>query len=745
MLQRPTIPKAPQADPALDQQQLYSLGLSYVRDLSRRIWTDHNVHDPGITTLELLSYALTDLSYRASFSVEDLLASGGTGTTPGPLFTAREILPNRPLTSLDYRKLLIDLPRVRNAWIETVDQTLFADPIAGKLYATKPALAGIRDVHVRGLLRAVIDFSDDVKPADRPAVLADVRARLHQNRNLCEDFVDPVGIDTQSFIVCAELVVAPNADVVRIHAEVLFQIEQYFDPPVSNYSLSEMLARSQSDGSAFTVDEIFDGPLLDCGFIDDEELARAELRAEIRLSDVIALIMDIDGVQAVSDIVINPAGTTTPIANKWLVEVAPGKRPTLDRDLSRLVSYKRNMPVWPADADVKTKYKTFADAQRAKRTVVHHDDLPTPAGTGRNPGSYYSFQNHFPALYGIGPDGLPTTAGDARTALSYQLKAYLLFFDQIMANYCAQLARVKDLLSTDPTLDRTYFHQVVDSFANWSSIYDSGAVDAVHTEVEPTDLVHARRNRFLDHLIARFAERFHDYAAVVASLRVTDPSTLIQTKCDFLQSYPSTSSARGMAYDHTLGGANLWDTNNVSGLERRVAKLLGIASYSRRNLDSTADEGMLLIEDILLRMDGFADPRPAICADPDCTDCPLDDPYSYRLHVLLPAYAGRFANMDFRSFTEEVIRQETPAHILPRICWIDQDHMQKVEKAYHEWLQARAAVASDLNTKLGVLLDALDAARNVYPTQTLHPCVPGDATPKFVLGRTRLGTEPRPT
>src|SRR5439155_20896223 len=134
-------------------------------------------------------------------------------------------------------------------------------------------------------------------------------------------------------------------------------------------------------------------------------------------------------------------------------------------------------------------------------------------------------------------------------------------------------------------------------------------------------------------------------------------------------------------------------TDNVSGLEKRVAKLLGMSNVKRRNLGTPAgnagDEGMLLIEDFLLRMDDFADPRPAICADMTCKECPEDDPYSYRIHVLLPAYAGRFAQMPFREFAEEVIRQETPAHILPRICWIDVATMHAVETADHTWLEAR--------------------------------------------------------
>src|SRR5262245_923901 len=106
MLSAPTIPKTRTAEPALDQEQLYAVGLGHVQRLAGRIWTDYNVHDPGVTTLELLSYALTDLSYRATFPVQDLLASESDNANEMKkhFFTARQILPNRPLTVLDYRK-----------------------------------------------------------------------------------------------------------------------------------------------------------------------------------------------------------------------------------------------------------------------------------------------------------------------------------------------------------------------------------------------------------------------------------------------------------------------------------------------------------------------------------------------------------------------------------------------------------------------------------------------------------------
>ena len=40
--------------PPQDYAALRASGLEYIRQLSGRIWTDHNAHDPGITLLEIL-------------------------------------------------------------------------------------------------------------------------------------------------------------------------------------------------------------------------------------------------------------------------------------------------------------------------------------------------------------------------------------------------------------------------------------------------------------------------------------------------------------------------------------------------------------------------------------------------------------------------------------------------------------------------------------------------------------------
>ena len=57
----------------MDYQALRLQGFSYVQELSGKIWTDYNEHDPGVTLLEHLCFALTDLAFRAGFDIKDIL------------------------------------------------------------------------------------------------------------------------------------------------------------------------------------------------------------------------------------------------------------------------------------------------------------------------------------------------------------------------------------------------------------------------------------------------------------------------------------------------------------------------------------------------------------------------------------------------------------------------------------------------------------------------------------------------
>ena len=55
----------------IDWKTLRDEGLEYLQAISGHLWTDYNIHDPGVTLLELLCYAITDLDQRLSMNIAD--------------------------------------------------------------------------------------------------------------------------------------------------------------------------------------------------------------------------------------------------------------------------------------------------------------------------------------------------------------------------------------------------------------------------------------------------------------------------------------------------------------------------------------------------------------------------------------------------------------------------------------------------------------------------------------------------
>ena len=76
MSQTLRISAAPPDRISLDYARLREGGMQSIRALAKDSWTDHNVHDPGITLLEAASYAITELGLKLQLDIADLLRSG---------------------------------------------------------------------------------------------------------------------------------------------------------------------------------------------------------------------------------------------------------------------------------------------------------------------------------------------------------------------------------------------------------------------------------------------------------------------------------------------------------------------------------------------------------------------------------------------------------------------------------------------------------------------------------------------
>ncbi|HYH57047.1 MAG TPA: hypothetical protein VD772_10570, partial [Anseongella sp.] len=151
--------------PTQDYDFLRTEGFKYIEALGSRLWTDYNSHDPGVTILEALCYAITELGYRTDFDIKDLLADPrGNISDKQAFFSARNILSAAPLTTEDYRKLLVDIRGVKNAWLYPRSQEVPLYAHCGKdmlTYGKTEHLIGLR-----GLFKVVLDLEESDELGD---------------------------------------------------------------------------------------------------------------------------------------------------------------------------------------------------------------------------------------------------------------------------------------------------------------------------------------------------------------------------------------------------------------------------------------------------------------------------------------------------------------------------------------------------------------------------------------------------
>jgi hypothetical protein len=676
----PTLSNAPLEHPALDYAFLRREGIRHLESLAGHLWSDFNAHDPGITLLEQLCYAITDLAYRASHEVPDLLASSG-GDPYESLYSASTILTSHPVTLLDLRKAVIDVEGVKNAWIEELHEPsppLHLHEAKGEL-RFQPDPPYTRPVLLKGRVRVLIETSD-LEDRHTDEVRCDVARRLHACRPLCTDFDAIQVLAPQPVKVFAEVEIGPVDDAERVVLDIYQALLEYVSPSIAFKTLGELLAEGRRS------DEIFDGPVLRNGFLDSEALERMRRKDALYTSDLIREIMGIPGVRAVRNISVSAEGKWDP----WSVPLDPSRAPRLDLHASPITLVKGGLT---AHLDTARIIQTLAERRRKVAPRGHlspsERDFSVPAGRDRSVARYRSIQHQLPAIYGVGAAGLPGPVTPRRQAQARQLQAYLLFFDQLLANSFAQLAHAGVLFSFFKEDARTYVTQMVDEPSlDLSAVrrLDAEAHGARLSEIaedrEGSGSLSNRKNRFYDHLMARFAEQFTDYSLVLpgAAGREGLPADdrLVPDKRAFLQRYPRLSSARGTGRDVLSPGGE----GGVAGLQERIERKLGL----------TDEERFLLVEHLLLAPipEDNIPPGPLEYRQiPFLSDCIPRDPYSLQLSFVLPLWRGRaLLDAQFRGLVEQTLREETPAHLVAYIHWVKKAEWTSLERAYDEWLTA---------------------------------------------------------
>jgi hypothetical protein len=387
-----TISNLPPQTTAMDYTRLRAEGIRYIEQMGSALWTDYNAHDPGITILELLCYAITDLGYRTNMPIEDLLSSPAKNAENfrQQFYSAKEILTSRPVTEIDYRKLFIDIDGVKNAWLFKHAETLYVDCREKSLKGLPPEHPKHRSFMLNGLYDVRIELDglpeDDcegeelteeekaAQAALRQEMVTKVREVFHRHRNLCEDLATVAVVDEHKICVCMNVELKPESSAPDVYAEILYQLTNYFSPVIKQYSLVEMLALKKEDGSPYAMDEIFNGPVLQHGFLQDKDVLSSGLRTVLYTSDMINLIMDVPGVVAVKDFVMSHCDAEEKIRHEWCLPVPEGRKPTLCTCNSAINFYKDVIPVKAGKTEALQKLKEKIGAEKARNINVQFED-----------------------------------------------------------------------------------------------------------------------------------------------------------------------------------------------------------------------------------------------------------------------------------------------------------------------------------------------------------------------------------
>ncbi|MFZ6658105.1 hypothetical protein [Undibacterium sp. TJN19] len=566
-----------QADPdGLDFDGFRRQGVELLQALSGHQWTDYNLHDPGVTLLELLCYGLTDLAYRSGFSVADYLTleSGNIDFERQALYRPQDILPVRPVTAVDYCKLIYDsIPEIDDIWLQAS--------------ANSGQVEGLFSIYVK-----LHQPLSEIELRSEAEVRQDIIAIYAQNRNICQDLDCVYIVKTEPHYLSGEIEIDESRPAPEIYADIYFQCAMLISSGAHITRFEEALEKGMS------WEELLNGPLTSHGQIDDQYFTRTT--SNIDVVSLIALIRRIPGVKQVHrfqllDQNLNKCDHLNFDLRTKSCPVLCFPSEVAQMNLLRLVydhatdrqtsGYKpaEKRLILPQEAalleQVRLILKKYEFSHHAfRRHDANLDELiKLPKGEYRPFQEYSTVSEHAPAIYGINHYGIPGSEPPDVHARARQLKGFLFSFEQLMANYLQSLQAIPDLYSLDAPLRKTYFSQFLGTkeIPGLDNLYtDTASADISARILLNFDQFGDRRNRVLDTLLAMYGEsfpadalrRFNTY------FPEEDEQLIIDSKINYLKNLRELSANRGAAINLFKP---YWAGENFASLQHKILLLTG--------------------------------------------------------------------------------------------------------------------------------------------------------------------------
>lgn len=424
--------------PSQDFNILKETALAFIQENSGLEWTNFNPSDPGITILDQVCYALTELGYCIDFPIKDILTKRqGKLRFKNQFFKPKKILTTAPISINDFIKsLLAKVGGIKNASI--------------KLDGTH---------HLNGVYKTILQFQDSLSENERNEIALAAKLHLNEIRNLNEYFLLPQAFNHLKCKVSGTIIL----NSVNQLNEFVNRLNEALNQSVFPLPIRKGYQELKSEG--YSINEIFNGPELKGGWFVESSLNRKKEKLEpVELISLIhneSQVMNTDKLQISCPEAESHSSRFDQLFYFDIIE-------DLKQNSLKLIFKGR---VLSSESPEITKLHFQKLLSKSLGSI--ESDLSSkpkiPKGKYRDISNYYSIQNTFPELYPVGKDAVNRNSSKERIAQSRQLKGYLCLFDQVLANQFAQLDAIPKLLSfKNPTCpdftDRKEYLSTKDEF-----------------------------------------------------------------------------------------------------------------------------------------------------------------------------------------------------------------------------------------------------------------------------------------
>ncbi|WP_323073619.1 hypothetical protein [Mycetohabitans endofungorum] len=414
-------------------------------------WSDKAEHDPGITLLQALAYGVSDLAYRHTHPLVDLLTPATSGSqarqaqgvfpkTFGPQWA----LTCTPITAEDYRRALLDLHSDKESDpfyfrnIQLVCES--AEQYYTYWYNVKTRQFQFSNRDAAQKLHLLGGYQIFVEPS-RNANLVQAQEALDkfliENRNICEQVRTITWLKPQPVNVQVEVDLADDCqDYERVMADIYTLVDDWISPKP---------ARSASDvliAEGWSTDDIYDGPYLNHGWI--TALPPAVDYRNKQTVDISGLVCHLLNVRGIVRIRTLHCGQNT----GWTQDIPAQHYPMAwgEQPIEILAGKDSPVKLFKRGQHLLPEIKNIRRYVKAPKLI--DDVLPMlPMGRDRNVGQALSVSALLPSCYGLQDALEDATLTIDETLQRENLRQFLQLFEDCLTTERQQLATLPQRLA----------------------------------------------------------------------------------------------------------------------------------------------------------------------------------------------------------------------------------------------------------------------------------------------------------